>query len=259
MSRELLGDVPFDIHGGGTDLIFPHHENEIAQSEPLMPRTPMANFWVHGGAAALRRQARCRSRSATSNRSRRCSNATIRRRSGWLFLQTGYRKPMNFTEDSIAAANSAVAKLRKAYDAREVATAPASRLGEPRTLLRSARRRHEHGRRPRRALRFALVDRARAVRRCARRARRRRRSSPASRSRSAPTRSAPTGGCTRAGDGCGSTAMPGGVIERVIGAQRGAQGDGLRARRSLAQRAGGRGHRARPTARTDTTWTVGGA
>ena len=48
MSRELLG-VPFDIHGGGTDLIFPHHENEIAQSEPLMPpHEHMANHWVHG-------------------------------------------------------------------------------------------------------------------------------------------------------------------------------------------------------------------
>ena len=39
----------FDIHGGGADLIFPHHENEIAQSEPLMAHPPMANFWVHGG------------------------------------------------------------------------------------------------------------------------------------------------------------------------------------------------------------------
>ena len=51
MSRELLdpAGAGFDIHGGGADLIFPHHENEIAQSEPLMPHPPMANFWVHGG------------------------------------------------------------------------------------------------------------------------------------------------------------------------------------------------------------------
>ena len=51
MARALLdpdGDG-FDIHGGGADLIFPHHENEIAQSEPLMAQPPMANFWVHGG------------------------------------------------------------------------------------------------------------------------------------------------------------------------------------------------------------------
>ena len=48
MSRALLGE-PFDLHGGGYDLVFPHHENEIAQSESLMPAPPMANFWVHGG------------------------------------------------------------------------------------------------------------------------------------------------------------------------------------------------------------------
>nr|MDQ6925520.1 cysteine--tRNA ligase [Candidatus Eremiobacteraeota bacterium] len=47
MSRALLG-VPFDLHGGGYDLIFPHHENEIAQSEALMPAPPMAQMWVHG-------------------------------------------------------------------------------------------------------------------------------------------------------------------------------------------------------------------
>ena len=51
MARELLDreGTGFDIHGGGADLIFPHHENEIAQSEPLMAQPPMANFWVHGG------------------------------------------------------------------------------------------------------------------------------------------------------------------------------------------------------------------
>ncbi len=51
MSQALLDPdgIGFDIHGGGADLIFPHHENEIAQSEPLMAHPPMANFWVHGG------------------------------------------------------------------------------------------------------------------------------------------------------------------------------------------------------------------
>ncbi len=51
MSRTLLDPHGngFDIHGGGADLIFPHHENEIAQSEPLMPHPPMANVWMHGG------------------------------------------------------------------------------------------------------------------------------------------------------------------------------------------------------------------
>jgi len=47
MSASLLGRV-FDIHGGGTDLVFPHHTNEIAQSEALFGQTP-ANYWLHNG------------------------------------------------------------------------------------------------------------------------------------------------------------------------------------------------------------------
>jgi cysteinyl-tRNA synthetase len=47
MSRKLLGET-FDIHGGGLDLMFPHHENEIAQSECCHGK-PMVNFWVHNG------------------------------------------------------------------------------------------------------------------------------------------------------------------------------------------------------------------
>lgn len=48
MSTSYLGDT-LDIHGGGSDLIFPHHENEIAQSEAASGETPFANFWMHIG------------------------------------------------------------------------------------------------------------------------------------------------------------------------------------------------------------------
>jgi cysteinyl-tRNA synthetase len=48
MSRKYLGDH-FDIHGGGIDLVFPHHENEIAQSCALSKRNVMANYWIHNG------------------------------------------------------------------------------------------------------------------------------------------------------------------------------------------------------------------
>ena len=47
MSAKLLG-LPFDIHGGGKDLIFPHHENEIAQAEAAFDK-PLANYWLHNG------------------------------------------------------------------------------------------------------------------------------------------------------------------------------------------------------------------
>ena len=115
MSRELLG-VPFDLHGGGTDLIFPHHENEIAQSEALMPpHEHMADVWVHG--AMLNFDGRKMSKSLGNFEPlaallERHDPLAIR----LLFLQTGYRKPMNFTEDSIGAASSGAEKLRRAYD-----------------------------------------------------------------------------------------------------------------------------------------------
>ncbi len=112
MSRALLG-VPFDIHGGGYDLIFPHHENEIAQSEPLMPAPPMAVMWVHGG--LLNFEGRKMSKSLgnfepLSELLKRHDPLAIR----LLFLQTGYRKPMNFTEESIAGATVSLEKLQKA-------------------------------------------------------------------------------------------------------------------------------------------------
>lgn len=47
MSTHYLGEM-FDVHGGGLDLIFPHHENEIAQSESLFQKTP-ASYWIHNG------------------------------------------------------------------------------------------------------------------------------------------------------------------------------------------------------------------
>ena len=46
MALRLLGEPPIDIHAGGVDLVFPHHENEIAQSEGAT-RQPFSRFWVH--------------------------------------------------------------------------------------------------------------------------------------------------------------------------------------------------------------------
>jgi len=48
MSNKYLGDT-FDFHGGGSDLIFPHHENEIAQSEAYTGKAPMVKYWLHNG------------------------------------------------------------------------------------------------------------------------------------------------------------------------------------------------------------------
>jgi cysteinyl-tRNA synthetase len=116
MSRVLLDSdgTGFDIHGGGADLIFPHHENEIAQSEPLMARPPMANFWVHGGLLLFDNRKMAKSLGnfePLSELLQRHDPQAIR----WLFLQTGYRKVMNFTEESIGAAALGLARIKAAY------------------------------------------------------------------------------------------------------------------------------------------------
>jgi cysteinyl-tRNA synthetase len=116
MSRALLdpNGEGFDIHGGGADLIFPHHENEIAQSEPLMQHPPMANVWVHGGLLLFDNRKMSKSLGnfePLSDIVRRHDPQAIR----WLFLQTGYRKVMNFTEDSIGAAQAGLTNIKTAY------------------------------------------------------------------------------------------------------------------------------------------------
>ena len=116
MSHALLDPQGegFDIHGGGADLIFPHHENEIAQSEPLMKQPPMANIWMHGGLLLFDNQKMSKSLGNFEPLYElldRHDPQAIR----LLFLQTGYRKVMNFTEESIAAARVALERLKRMY------------------------------------------------------------------------------------------------------------------------------------------------
>jgi len=117
MIADEFGMETIDVHGGGYDLVFPHHENEIAQSESLMPQQPqprlLANFWLHGG--LLNFDGRKMSKSLGNFEP---LSALLDRHDPFairlLFLQTGYRKPMNFTEDSIGAATTALRRLQAA-------------------------------------------------------------------------------------------------------------------------------------------------
>jgi cysteinyl-tRNA synthetase len=121
MSHELLGE-PFDIHGGGYDLIFPHHENEIAQTESLVP-PPMANVWMHGGLLLFDGRKMSKSLGNFEPLSAlldRHDPQAIR----LLFLEAGYRKPLNFTEESITGKTTALRRLLAAYDT--LRTAPAA-------------------------------------------------------------------------------------------------------------------------------------
>ena len=65
MSDAYLGET-FDIHGGGLDLIFPHHENELAQSRCAHGTSAMANVWMHNGFCTDRRREDVEEPKATS-------------------------------------------------------------------------------------------------------------------------------------------------------------------------------------------------
>ena len=127
MARALLDPrgEGFDIHGGGADLIFPHHENEIAQSEPLMVRPPMANFWVHGGLLLFDGKKMSKSLGnyePLADLLERHDPQAIR----LSLLQTSYAKVKNFTDDSVAGAAAALRAIKKAYRMLHAAGRPAA-------------------------------------------------------------------------------------------------------------------------------------
>ncbi len=135
MAHAILGE-PLDIHGGGFDLVFPHHENEIAQTEAATGK-PLSRRWVHGG--LLNFENRKMSKSLGNFEPlyallERYDPRAIR----FLFLQTGYRKPMNFTDESIAGATAGLQRLLKAYAACTSAAGAGEEVAAARTRFFSA-------------------------------------------------------------------------------------------------------------------------
>jgi cysteinyl-tRNA synthetase len=105
MSQKYLGTT-FDVHGGGKDLVFPHHENEIAQSEAATAQ-PLARYWLHNGFVTL--DAMKMSKSLGNVKNIRELLATWDGESLRAFiLSTSYRHPINFTEAALADADRRV-------------------------------------------------------------------------------------------------------------------------------------------------------
>jgi cysteinyl-tRNA synthetase len=114
MSQKFLGKS-FDIHAGGNDLIFPHHENEIAQSEALTD-APFARYWIHFGFLNIDNEKMSKSLGNffTAREILEKYPATVLR---FYYLQTHYRSPLNFTPEGIEAAKTGLQKLQGLYDA----------------------------------------------------------------------------------------------------------------------------------------------
>ena len=116
MARRHLGDQ-VDIHGGGLDLVFPHHENEVAQSESATEVVPFARFWVHNGLLRMRGDEKM-SKSlgnvvTVRDALKTYSNDAIRL---WI-CQSHYRSPATYDPENLVAAERAVRRLRQAADA----------------------------------------------------------------------------------------------------------------------------------------------
>ncbi len=109
MCLHHLGET-IDIHGGGNDLIFPHHENEIAQSESLTGK-PLARYWMHNGMLQLAGEKMSKSLGNLVTIDQflaRRSADTLR----MLIFSGHYRKPVVFNEETLDSAERSLARLR---------------------------------------------------------------------------------------------------------------------------------------------------
>jgi cysteinyl-tRNA synthetase len=103
MSQYFLGDT-FDIHGGGEDLIFPHHENEIAQSEGATEK-PLARYWMHNGFVKINSEKMSKSLDNffTIRQMLQAYHPDVLR---LFLLWSHYRNPVDFSEESLAEART---------------------------------------------------------------------------------------------------------------------------------------------------------
>jgi len=112
MSKEHLG-ASFDIHGGGVDLVFPHHENEIAQSRCAHPDESFARYWVHNGYLMSEGEKMSKSLGnfyTVSDLLKEFPGEALR----LALLKTHYRQPLDFTKDGVREARQELNRFYRA-------------------------------------------------------------------------------------------------------------------------------------------------
>ena len=112
MSLEYLGET-LDLHGGGQDLIFPHHENEVAQSEAHTGKVPFARYWVHNGLLHMGEDKMSKSLGNLVS----LAEALERHNPDALrifFLSSHYRSPLTYSEEGLDSTERAAERLRNA-------------------------------------------------------------------------------------------------------------------------------------------------
>lgn len=114
MSLKYLGEQ-FDIHGGGQDLIFPHHENEIAQS-CCATQKPMAKYWLHNGFITINKEKMSKSLNnffLLRDILDKFDAQTVR----FYLLSVHYRSPLDFDDEKLQVAHKGLERLKNAYTA----------------------------------------------------------------------------------------------------------------------------------------------
>lgn len=117
MSLKYLGET-LDIHGGGQDLIFPHHENEIAQSESFTGKKPFVKYWLHNGLLQLGEDKMSKSLGnliTIKQALQKYSPDAIR----LFILSSHYRSPLTYSEEALEAAERGAERLRQAAQAED--------------------------------------------------------------------------------------------------------------------------------------------
>ena len=111
MARKYLGDT-VDIHGGGVDLKFPHHENEIAQSEGATGKT-FCNCWLHNGFVNINNEKMSKSLGNFMTLRNACPQPHQVRAYRYLVMSSQYRTALSFTPEAMEAARSALKRIDK--------------------------------------------------------------------------------------------------------------------------------------------------
>ena len=122
MSIKYLGET-IDIHGGGEDLVFPHHENELAQSEAFTNRSPFARYWLHNGMLRLGSEKMSKSLGNIISLPEALDMydpEALR----LFFLSSHYRSPLFYSEETVRGQERAIQRLRQAVNAESAGTGP---------------------------------------------------------------------------------------------------------------------------------------
>jgi cysteinyl-tRNA synthetase len=128
MALRLLGEPPIDIHAGGVDLIFPHHENEIAQSEGATGRQ-FSRFWMHVEYLIVDEQKMSKSLGNTYTIPDVVAKGFRPSAVRLLLLSAHYRKQLNFTWDSLAANEESLRRLTDFLARLDAVTRPGTHAG----------------------------------------------------------------------------------------------------------------------------------